>query len=328
MILTSMVLSTALNSCTSSMNDFSHDWEYTRLLEDILANGEDAMDRTGTGTRSVFGRQMRFDLRKAFPALTTKKLAWNAVISELVWFLEGSGSNPRLATITHGDKDKKTIWTPNAEAGYWTPKAKYPGDLGRVYGVQWRKWKKTTIKDEGSYVVEHLAGGETLLDAKVLIQEIDQVANIINEIKTNPKSRRMVLTAYNVGELDQMALPPCHMFAQFHVNSRDELSCQVYIRSNDMFLGAPFNIASYAALVHMMAHVTDKGVGDLIITIGDAHIYSDHMDQVKEQIARQPFASPQLKIKRQVESIDDFKKEDFELVGYQSHESIKAKMAV
>lgn len=310
------------------MTDFSHDFEYTNLLVDILENGEDAMDRTGTGTRSVFGRQMRFDLRKAFPALTTKKLAWKAVLGELLWFLEGSRDNNRLAELTHGDRSKKTIWTPNAEAPYWKDKAAFEGDLGRVYGVQWRDWTKVTLKDERAEIVRHLDGSTTFLNASVHVGSIDQVANIINEIKTNPKSRRMVLTAYNVGELDQMALPPCHMFAQFHVNGKDELSCQVYIRSNDMFLGAPFNIASYAALVHMMAHVTGKGVGDLIITIGDAHIYSDHMDQVKEQIARKPFNSPQLQITRQVESIDDFKMTDFELVGYQSHESIKAKMAV
>lgn len=321
------MISKSLIFTAFSMTDFSHDSTYTDILIDILENGEDAMDRTGTGTRSVFGRQMRFDLRKAFPALTTKKLAWKAVLGELLWFLEGSGSNPRLATITHGDKDKKTIWTPNAEADYWTPKAKYPGDLGRVYGVQWRSWKKLTVKNHLSEI-DHLDSSTTYLGASVLEQHIDQVALIIEEIKTNPKSRRMVLTAYNVAELDQMALPPCHMFAQFHVNGKDQLSCQVYIRSNDMFLGAPFNIASYAALVHMIAHVTGKGVGELIITIGDAHIYSDHMEQVKEQITRKPFASPQLAIKRQVESIGDFKMTDFELVGYQSHESIKAKMAV
>lgn len=295
------------------------------------------MDRTGTGTRSVFGYQMRFDLRKAFPAVTTKKLAWQAVIGELLWFLEGSRDNKRLAYLTHGDETKRTIWTGNAnEEGLpgspnlWltNPNRLGEDDLGRVYGVQWRGWQKFTIKDEGPEQINHLDGSTTFTEAKVLLQNVDQIAQIINDLKNNPKSRRMMLTGLNVGEVDQMALPPCHTFAQFHVNNRNELSCQVYIRSNDMFLGAPFNIASYAALVHMMAMVTGKGVGELIITIGDAHIYSNHFEQSREQISRTPFASPQLAIKRQVDSIDGFKREDFELVGYESHAAIKAHMAV
>lgn len=310
------------------MADFSHDYEYLSLLSDILENGEDAMDRTGTGTRSVFGRQLRFDLRKAFPAITSKKLAWKAVLGELLWFLEGSGDNRRLAEITHGDQTKKTIWTPNAEAEYWKDRREFEGDLGRVYGVQWRGWERIKVTRAKTEAVDHADGSTTIFEAKINVKTVDQIANIIETIKKDPKSRRMVLSAFNVGELDEMALPPCHMFAQFHVNGKNELSCQVYIRSNDMFLGSPFNIASYAALTHMIAMVTGKSVGDLIITIGDAHIYLDHIEQVKEQLGRAPFASPQLRIKRFVDDIDDFKMEDFELIGYESHEAIKAKMAV
>lgn len=315
----------------------SHDYVYLDLLRDILENGEDSMDRTGTGTRSVFGRQMRFDLSKSFPMITSKKVPFKAVMGELLWFLEGSRSNKRLAELTYGDASKRTIWTPNAnEAGLpgspnaWLTNSHRRGedDLGRVYGVQWRRWRSIILRSFED-VVEHADGSSTVFGAKAHMKEVDQVAKIVDSLKNNPKDRRMILTAYNVGELDTMALPPCHMFAQFHVSTNtNKVSCQVYIRSNDMFLGSPFNIASYAALTHMFAHVSGREVGELILTIGDAHIYTDHIEQVTEQLSRTPLASPQFKINRQVESIDDFKMEDFELVGYEPLPAIKARMAV
>jgi thymidylate synthase len=318
---------------------FTHDSAFNAALQQILDEGEHAIDRTGTGTISLFGLQMVFPLWKAFPAITTKKLAWKSVIGELLWFLEGSEDNERLAEITFGDATKRTIWTPNAiedgnegspNAWLTNPYRQYVGHLGRVYGVQWRRWRSTVLR---SYriedVVEHEDNSKTYLKAKVHEREIDQIAILVDKIKNNPKDRRMILTAYNVGELDQMALPPCHMFAQFHVNVQtNRLSCQVYMRSNDMFLGAPFNIASYAALTHMLAQVTGREVGTLTMTIGDAHIYSDHVEQVKEQLSRTPFNSPQLELNKAVQSIDDFKMDDFKLVGYQHHETIKAKMSV
>ena len=302
---------------------------YLDLLRDVLENGEDAIDRTGTGTRSLFGRQMRFDLSEAFPAITTKTLAWRAVKGELLWFLEGSGSNERLAEITTGNRDARTIWTDNAEAPYWKPKAAYAGDLGRVYGVQWRKWQSTEHLTAPNEAEMHDDGSVSMWGANLLVKEIDQIARIVESLRTNPKDRRMILTAFNVGELDQMALPPCHMFAQFHVNMKtNKLNSQVYIRSNDLGLGAPFNIASYALLQHMLAQVSGRDVGELIITIGDAHIYSNHFDQVKEQLSRTPFAPPQLKINPEIKEIDDFKMDDFALVGYKNHPAIKAPMAV
>lgn len=310
--------------------------QYLQLLRDVLENGEDRNDeRTGVGTRSVFGRQIRCDLSKGFPAITTKKLFWKPMLAELLWFLEGSGDERRLAEIQHGDRNKRTdhgvlvptIWTANANADYWLPKAKFDGDVGRIYGVQWRRWASYDV-ERAEDVITHEQGSHTFLGAKVKYREIDQIKNIVNKLKTNPGDRRMVLTAFNVGELDQMALPPCHMFAQFHCSPKGRLSCQVYIRSNDLFLGLPFNIASYALLTHMLAQVTGKTVGDLIITIGDAHIYLNHMDQVQEQLARTPFSSPSLEMNPNVLDIDEFKMEDFTLVGYECHPPIKAPMAV
>lgn len=288
--------------------------EYLSLLSEVLEHGEKKMDRTGVGTLSVFGRQIRAHLSNGFPLLTTKKVAWKPVVGELLWFVEGSSDERRLAEITYGTRDpsQTTIWTANAHADYWKPKAKFEGDLGRVYGVQWRDW--TTYPVEGSF-------GD--------VKHIDQLANIVSKLKTNPADRRMVLTAFNVGEMDNMALPPCHMFAQFHVNqTRGELNCLVYIRSNDLFLGLPFNIASYALLTHMMAQVTGYTPGELVITIGDAHIYLNHIDQVKEQLTRSPFRLPELKLNPEITDIDGFQMKDFDLYGYQSHPAIKAPMAV
>lgn len=304
--------------------------QYLQLLHDVLLNGEDRMDRTGVGTRSVFGRQIRCDLSKGFPALTTKKLAWKAVVSELLWFLEGSNDERRLCEILHGnrDEDYKTIWSGNANADYWKEKATFPGDLGRVYGVQWRKWNSYSIVRAQPFVISHSDGSSTYTNAKIQVKPVDQIAKIIETLKTNPADRRMVLTAFNVGELDQMALPPCHMFAQFHCSDSGRLSCQVYIRSNDLFLGLPFNIASYALLAHMIAQVTGKTVGDLIITIGDAHIYLNHTNQAKEQLTRMPLAQPTLVMNPDIKDIDGFKMTDFALANYESHPPILAPMAV
>jgi thymidylate synthase len=287
---------------------------YLNALQDILDNGEDRPDRTGTGTRSIFGLQMRFDLTEGFPAVTTKKLAWRAVVSELLWFIEGSGDENRLKEILHGERytDKKTIWSDNATAPYWVEKRlqRHAGDLGRVYGVQWRRWRKPLIRVN-----------------KVVLQNHDQLLELIDGIKTDPHSRRHIITAWNPGELELMALPPCHMMAQFYV-ANGKLSCQMYQRSADMFLGVPFNIASYALFTHMIAQVCNLEVGDLIVTIGDAHIYNNHFEQVKEQLKRKPLPLAVLKLNPDVEVITDFEMIDVELEGYQSHEAIKAPMAV
>jgi len=285
--------------------------QYLDMLNHILTKGVKKEDRTGTGTTSVFGHQMRFDLSKGFPLVTTKKTFLRAIISELLWFIEGSTDERRLAEIHFGDKadnliEKKTVWTANADAqgkdlGYInTDTVK---ELGPVYGAQWRSWLA--------------ANGET----------IDQLANLINEIKTNPDSRRMILSAWNVGELEKMALPPCHTFFQFYV-ADGKLSCQLYQRSADSFLGVPFNIASYALLTMMIAQVCDLEVGDFVHTFGDAHIYSNHYDQVKLQLTRTPHPLPTMKINPSVKDINDFKMSDFELVGYECDDSIKAEMAV
>ena len=306
-------------------------WElqYLNLIADILENGEDRIDRTGVGTRAVFGRNLSIDLRRGFPAVTTKKLAWKAMDTELRWFLKGSSDERLLAEMLHGTRaaDKKTIWTDNAQADYWKPKAAYEGDLGRVYGVQWRSWTTTKlISSEDN--LSHPTGGTTFFGAKVQVNVVDQVAEVIKKIQTNPTDRRMIISAWNVGELDQMALPPCHMFAQFFVSKDKELSCQMYQRSVDVGLGLPFNIASYALLTHLIAHVSGCTVGKLNMVLGDTHIYSDHIEAMEEQARRTPFEPPKLVFNRQVTSIDDFKAGDYELQGYQHLPSIAMKMAV
>jgi thymidylate synthase len=287
---------------------------YLDALKNILENGDDRPDRTGIGTRSIFGLQMRFDLTEGFPAVTTKKLAWKAVVSELLWFLEGSNDELRLREILHGERytEKRTIWSDNAEAPYWTNKKlqRHAGDLGRIYGVQWRKWRKPLVRIN-----------------KVVLQNHDQLIELVNGIKEDPYSRRHIMTAWNPGELDLMALPPCHIMSQFYVNN-GRLSCQMYQRSADMFLGMPFNIASYALLTHLIAQACNLEVGDLVITVGDAHIYNNHFDQVEEQLTRKPFPLPTLKLNPEVEAVWDFEMTDVELVGYESHEAIRAPMAV
>jgi thymidylate synthase len=248
---------------------------------------------------------MRFDLRLGFPAVTTKRLAWKAVVSELLWFLEGSSDERRLAEILYGDREartdhgvlKPTIWTANAEADYWKPKAKYEGDLGRVYGVQWRDFNG-----------------------------VDQLKNLIDGIKKDPSGRRHILSAWNPAELDQMALPPCHVISQFDVTD-GYLSCQLYQRSCDMFLGVPFNIASYSLLTHIIARECGLKVGDFIWTGGDCHIYTNHVDAVKEQLAREERALPTLFMTVN-KKWNEYILEDFVLEKYDPHPAIKAEMAV
>jgi thymidylate synthase len=289
---------------------------YLNALQEVLERGEVREDRTGVGTISVFGMQQRYDLRKGFPAMTTKKLAWRSVVGELLWFIEGSGDERRLAEITHGNSEGNvTIWTPNAHASYWKPKARFKGDLGRVYGVQWRDWSKWRRRAIGySWEVD--------------IHGIDQIEELIDGIKKNPYSRRHILSAWNVSDLDEMALPPCHVMSQFYVSKAGELSCQMYQRSCDMFLGVPFNIASYSLLTHMIAQVCGLQVGEFVHTLGDAHIYLNHVDQVKEQLAREPLPLPTLWLNPEKKDIDHFRMDDIRLEGYESHGTIKAEMAV
>ena len=274
--------------------------QYLDALDFILKHGVDKPNRTGIDTRAVFGYPIRFNMADGFPAVTTKKLAWKSVVSELLWFIEGSGNEKRLREILGADK---TIWTANAEADYWKPKAKFEGDLGRVYGVQWRHWRT--------------ADGRT----------VDQLANVIKQIKKDPSDRRIILTAWNPGELDEMALPPCHMFSHFFI-ANNKLSLLMYQRSCDMFLGVPFNIASYSLFLHLIAHVTGLQPGEFVHILGDAHIYKNHFSQVEEQLKRAPLPSPKLWLNPEIKNIDNFKMEDIRLDNYQHHPSIKADMAV
>ena len=298
--------------------------QYHDLLQDILKNGETRDDRTGVGTISVFARQLRFDLRQNFPAITTKKLAWKACVGELLWFLEGSNDERRLAEITHGTREGVvTIWTPNAMAPYWKPKADFEGDLGRVYGVQWRNWH-SPVPDSPPDIDDDY--GQFWFDPNGKV--IDQIQVLIDGLKNDPYSRRHILSAWNVGELELMALPPCHVMSQYYVNKHNELSCHMYQRSVDVFLGLPFNIASYALLTHMLAQVCDLKVGELIISTGDTHIYKDHVEQVNEQLRREAYPQPTLWLNPEIKEIDKFTMDDIKLLNYQSHDSIKAKMAV
>ena len=292
---------------------------YLNAAKDVLELGTTKTDRTGTGTISLFGMQQRYNLSVGFPAVTTKKLAWKSVVSELLWFIEGSGDERRLAEILHGTRDtsKKTIWTDNARAEYWQPNAAYEGDLGRVYGVQWRHWQTTDTEykrsSTGKESVEH--------------KEIDQLLQLIDGINADPHGRRHILSAWNPGELEAMALPPCHCFAQFYV-SDGRLSCQMYQRSCDMFLGVPFNIASYSLLTHLIAQVCNLEVGEFVHVLGDAHIYLNHVEQVKEQLQREPLPAPQLWLNPEIKDITKFTMADIRLDNYASHSAIAAPMAV
>lgn len=262
--------------------------QYLELLNDILENGTDKHDRTGTGTRSVFGRQMRFDLSEGFPLLTTKKLHLKSIIHELLWFLKG---------------DTNVKYLQDNGVRIWNEWAREDGDLGHIYGYQWRSWPDYN-------------GGT-----------IDQISQAVNDIKNNPDSRRIIVSAWNVADLPNMALPPCHAFFQFYV-ANGKLSLQLYQRSADTFLGVPFNIASYALLTMMMAQVCGLQPGDFIHTLGDTHIYLNHLDQARLQLTREPRKLPTMKINPEVKSIFDFKYEDFELEGYDPHPHIAAKVSV
>jgi thymidylate synthase len=279
--------------------------QYNELLLKVLFTGIESEDRTGVGTLSLFGEQLRFDLEAGFPAVTTKKLAWRAVVAELLWFIEGSRDERRLAEIQYGTRDesKKTIWSANADADYWKDKAIFKNDLGRVYGVQWRDWQKP--KNNG---------------------RVDQLKNLIEGLKRDPYGRRHVITAWNPGELDHMALPPCHMFAQFYLRD-DRLSCQMYQRSADLFLGVPFNIASYALFTHLIAKEIGTGVGDLIITFGDVHVYTNHIEQCKLQLSREPLHLCELDISS-VQSIFTATVDQCLLKNYECFPAIPAPMAV
>jgi len=289
------------------------DQTYINALVEILETGEKRLDRTGVGTIGLFGMNLKFDLTRGFPAITTKKLAWKSVVSELLWFISGSGDERKLKEILYGDmnSDKKTIWSDNESATYWQRRKKFSGDLGRVYGVQWRTWRAPVFGAN-----------------RMGVKHVDQLVELINNIKKDPYSRRHILSAWNPGELELMALPPCHMMAQFYVSSDNKLSCQMYQRSADMFLGVPFNIASYALLTHMIAQNCELDVGTLTICLGDAHIYTNHIEQVKEQISRKSFTLPKLILNSDIDNILDFTMEDIELQNYQCHDAIKAPMAV
>ncbi|MGV3488783.1 MAG: thymidylate synthase [Tuberibacillus sp.] len=262
--------------------------QYLDLCERILNEGHKKEDRTGTGTISVFGHQMRFNLQDGFPLLTTKKLHLRSIIHELIWFLHGD------TNIAYLKENRVSIWDEWADEN---------GELGPVYGHQWRSWPGKN--------------GET----------IDQISEVIEQIKRNPNSRRLIVTAWNPADIPDMALPPCHCLFQFYVND-GKLSCQLYQRSADVFLGVPFNIASYALLTHMIAHITGLEVGEFVHTLGDAHIYLNHLDQVRLQLTRDPRPLPELVINRDVDSIFDFKYEDFSIVGYDPHPHIKGEVSV
>ncbi len=262
--------------------------QYLDLMKHVLENGTNKQDRTGTGTLSGFGYQMRFNLGEGFPLLTTKKLHIKSIVYELLWFLRGDTSVKYLQE--HG-------------VNIWNEWAGENGELGPVYGAQWRSWK---TGDGGA---------------------IDQISQVIDQIKTNPDSRRLIVNAWNVGEIPKMALPPCHLLFQFYV-ADGKLSCQLYQRSADIFLGLPFNIASYSLLTIMVAQVCDLEPGEFILTLGDAHLYSNHIEQARLQLTREPLRLPQVRIKRSVRSIFELDYDDFELAGYEAHPHIKAEVAV
>jgi thymidylate synthase len=262
--------------------------QYLDLMQHVKTNGTKKTDRTGTGTLSVFGHQMRFDLSQGFPVVTTKKLHLRSIIHELLWFLQGD------TNIKYLHDNKVTIWDEWADEN---------GNLGPVYGYQWRSWPTP----EGKH--------------------IDQISQVVDQIKNNPDSRRLIVSAWNVAEIENMALPPCHAFFQFYV-ANGKLSCQLYQRSADIFLGVPFNIASYALLTLMIAQVTELEPGEFIHTLGDAHLYLNHLEQTEEQLSRTPYPLPVMKLNPDIKSIFDFTFDDFELIGYESHSHIKAPVAV
>jgi len=281
------------------------DEEYNTLLKDIMSHGEDRGDRTGTGTRSLFGEQLKFDMRDgSFPLLTTKKIYWKGVVEELLWFLRGETNIKSL------QEKGVHIWDEWGDEN---------GELGPVYGSQWRKWQTVEIKDE---LMDHASYSYPDY------QYIDQIADVIRRIKETPECRRIILNAWNVGELPNMKLPPCHLLAQFYVSEGKYLNCKMYQRSADTFLGVPFNIASYALLTMMIAHVTGLQAGTFIHSFGDAHVYNNHFDQVEEQLSRSTFAAPTVTLNPDITDIDDFTFDDITLNDYQSHPTIKAPISV
>lgn len=282
--------------------------QYLNLLEHILENGVQKGDRTGTGTISTFGYQMRFDLSESFPLLTTKKVFLKGIIHELLWLISGS------TNVKYLQDNGVKIWDKWADEN---------GDLGPVYGEQWRSWKAADTK-----TVKHYDSEGLTKDIDVpFVFEIDQLKNVIESIKTNPDSRRHMVIAWNPGVVDKMALPPCHCFFQFYVVN-GKLSCQLYQRSADVFLGVPFNIASYALLTMMIAQITNLELGEFIHTFGDVHIYNNHIDQVKLQLTREPVPGPKMILNPEITSIDDFKYEDFTLENYEHQPAIKAEVSV
>jgi thymidylate synthase len=288
--------------------------QYLNLVRWTLDTGEDKTDRTGTGTRSVFGHQMRFDLRKEFPIVHAKFTAFRLVATELLWLLSGD------TNIKYLLENNNHIWDE------WADK---DGKLGPVYGEQWRKWKRTTILNHDGNQVDHADGGNTFFGAKVRVECIDQIADLIHQIKTNPDSRRLIVSAWNVADIPAMALPPCHSFFQFYVSPSGKLSCQLYQRSADLFLGVPFNIASYALLTHMIAQICGLEVGEFIWTGGDIHVYHNHFEQAEEMLARPLITEKaQLILDPSVTDIDAFKMEHIKLENYVYHKAIKAPVAV
>ena len=278
--------------------------QYLDLLQHIVDNGELRKDRTGVGTRSIFGYQIRFNLNDGFPAVTTKKLAFEAVKSELLWFIMGSRDERDLNKLLYGkfDHTKSTIWSGNINSKYWKKRRGFPYDAGLIYGMQWRHWDN---------------------------DKVDQLKNLILNLQQNPFSRRHIITAWNPTHVNLSAcLPPCHCFMQFFVTSNGELNCNLYQRSCDACLGLPFNIASYALLISMLAKRVNLKPGELIISFGDVHIYLNHQDQVKEQLLREPFPLPKLWLNPEVTKLSDYKMEDIKLIDYVSHPAIKATMAV
>ncbi len=278
---------------------------YLDLLRQVRDHGERREDRTGTGTLGIFGAQLRFDLRQGFPLLTTKKVHLKSIIHELLWFISGRTDNQWL------QERGVTIWNEWATAEQCARFGRAEGDLGPVYGHQWRNFGATK-KPDGTYA----------RDGK------DQLAELLHAIRTNPSSRRLIVSGWNPQEADQVALPPCHTLFQFYVSTDKRLSCQLYQRSADLFLGVPFNIASYALLTHMIAQVTGLGVGDFVHTFGDAHIYANHLEQVQTQLARQPRPRPSLRLNPAVSDLFAFRYEDIQVEGYDPHPAIKAPVAV
>lgn len=291
--------------------------QYLDLLKDIVENGEDVSDRTGVGTRCVFGRQLRFDLSKEFPAVTTKKLAFNSMKAELLWFISGSSNVNDLRALQYGEEnrfntEKVTVWDANYEnqgkaLGYEN------GELGPIYGVQWRDWLK-------AYNIDLVSSG-------VQTETVDQLGTAIDTIKNNPDSRRIIVSAWNPSEIPDMTLPPCHVLFQFRVIN-NKLSCQIYQRSCDTPLGLPFNIASYALLTCMVAQICGLGLGELVWVGGDVHIYSNQLDTVKEQLSREPLTLPKLWLNPEVKEINDFTMDDIKLVDYEHHAQLKYEFTV